>query len=355
MLALEKRLGKYLYRKAMSKENEEVPHTCAVVWCRKTAREASAAWVSKNTALEGGKCVLCSPNRHSKHYCIVHMNCQDLYMSIGTESAKRQLKYGLVKAASLASEDIAWFGVQEIHDHFAKQVTSGATALPHTEAASTGPGEAPQTNDEEQDAVSEEGSIDEADNMLVAVHGGRQRPVNTNGAFCFTTDDLDNLSNEMLPETDNEFDEAPPDSAGFHSIRISAGDVHAPASASSSSNQAMQNRLKILLEPGAYSTPERMKLLVPPVVGCHMQRRTPDGVIQAWYPQVPSKTFRFAARGQFTNEDVPYHLVVQATRSAAEWTWQQYAAVVGADDADRMFREHWDVVNMEGIQPSDLA
>ena len=145
-----------------------------------------------------------------------------------------------------------------------------------------------------------------------------------------------------MQETEDELEE-PAEEMMSSSIFISDSDITA---------QSGRERVVVPGAPaGAYSTPAHLKLLLPPKVGVHVQRRVPDGVVQIWYPSRPSKTFRFAQKNQYTNETIPQEVSAQAVRDATEWAWNEYAKEQGEQAARAVLAQQMEAANEAGLPP----
>ncbi|CAE7725517.1 unnamed protein product [Symbiodinium sp. CCMP2592] len=356
VLIVEKQLCLYLHQRAIAKPGQPVQHMCSVVWSLRARNEMRHDWVAKYTDLVDGKRVLSEKCKRPSLYSIFHVDLLNLLLFIGSEQVGRKLAYSLVPASDVSSaSDVEWLSVQKIHEIFAKQsATTGATGRSGQKVANV-EGDPAQDNEgnheDDEESENENGKDDDQEpdefqNMMVAyegdqaLHGGGQ-PVRRlvvdskrHKYFVLREDDT------VLAETDTEHDQPPEEvgdadmwvegAAPLVNLRIAGSHVPEPE----------PDVTRFVTKSGKYTTPglERLRNLLPPRDKCRVQQRAPDGVVQAWFPGVPSKTFRFSEASVWTNETLPAIIVDAALRNAIEWLWVQFGHEVGAERAQEMFR-----------------
>ena len=377
----------FLYQKETVKDLRTVVPLCTIVWNRATGKAASPQWLVKNTCLVDGVLMIKDNVRGSKNFTMLRFHRENLTLAIN-DGPPRQLKYALM---TLGDVDLVPLTLQEVHDMFSKGHPGGdqqagqeltmclvffscmpdnwrklntdiyrdaivrpfpflfllyiyiyiyvytckKTSWQEADNAEN-PGrdhdEGADDQDEPQE-IEEPEEIDEFQNMLVARLGDAAIPPEPHAG------EEEEESPVNIHVTDDEC-ENPRMLDGDCDIRIESADLIADAG---SADQLRVTRA------GQFGTPAYMKLLCPPVAGCRLQRRTPDGVVQVWFPGHASRTFRFALKDEFTNATVPRRLVTAALRQASTWAWELYEGLVGEAEAERAFQVHQRKVEELGI------
>ena len=300
--------------------------------------------------------VAIAPGKESaaRHMSFLHVDCENMTLMLGAEAKPRQLQYSIMKAGDM-DDELEEMGLDELHRNVAGQEPAGE-AGEAGEADEAGDGDEDKADDGEHlDFDNEQGGADEIDemqNMLVACYGEAGEAHRQQCPENWAEDTQPHTDNEdMLPHTDNEEHIPPGGGVQLGQISILPEDILVPAStaASSSSNAGATEQPRLRLLNGEYATPDLgiLKLLLPPKPGCTIQRRAPDGVIQVWWPNESSKTFRFAPKGTYTNSTLPRRVALQALRDAADWAWEWYGKEVGKDEAERVFEEQ--VMKLESL------
>lgn len=325
VFSLEKRLANYVHQVA---QKQPMPVWASVCWNTRLAKEASPSWVAQNTVHSpGGKRHFSDKisKKASKELVLLHFQCDKLQLVVGDEGKVRQLNYVMLNPDSV-DPSISTFSVADVHKQFAGATPGTMDAPSEHEASSEG--------DPEDDG-------DEMHNMMVAFSS-----VQGQGHFMDQVDDASVASHDsfaqdlaglMEVEYPGFFDS---NSELFADFNIGIGEEDLEQAASASSIDKPAAVCKAASKPGDFTTSERAKLILPPVVGCRLQHRAPHGCVQVWYPNMASRTFRYASAGVYTPDTAPAGLVHNTIRSAGEWAWKCFAVEHGQESAERMHKMH---------------